>query len=430
MSVDPRIDAFDECLQRVLNGESPEHVLARYPQWAAEFQPMLEAALATRLLRTVQVPKASIARSRARLLNAAQNRKQPKRFGWIFPKFRLGVMSVVLVLVLLFGSISTMAVSAQTLPGDTLYPLKILTEQTRLFFTKDPSQRLNLERAYDRQRIDEVGALIENARSGRVTFAGGLLQFNTDLWLVDDIPVQIVAGTQIIGQLRQGYYVGVEGILQADGIVLAQKIWTREFQVNGVIERLAPDEWQVDDVTFAVGPETALQGLPYLGAQVTVYLAMRPDGTYEAQTITVISPPPASVTPEPSLTPRPSVTPRPTDTNVPVPTRTPKPSETEKPKDDGGDDEQEETDAPEPSETPKPTDDDDDDGDDDDDDGDDDEHEDEEITETPRPTRTPRPTDHDDDDDDDDHEYESGTPTNTGTVYPTRTPRPTDDDDD
>ncbi len=411
MSVAPKIDAFDDCLQRMLNGESLEIVLRRYPQWSDEFRPMLQAVVATRLLRTVHVPNASIARSRSRLLDAARARRQSKPTTRIFPQFKAGLMALVLILVLLFGGLSTIVVSAQTLPGDTLYPVKILSEQTRLFFTRDPSKRLKLERTYDQQRNREVDDLIAKARSEMVTFSGGLLKLDAELWLVDDIRVLIAPGTQVTGELRQGYYVGVKGFLQENGIVLAQKIWTREYEVKGELLKMSEAQWLVGGVSFTVGASTRIQGAPQVGDQVAVYLAMRPDGSLEAQTVTVTSVPSASAAV--SVTPQPTATLQPSQTSAPVPSRTPRPTETEKPAEQGGsDDQNDDHETPDASKTPKPTD--------DEHDDDDDDHETPGYSETPRPTRTPRPTEHDDDHDE--TPEHDPTPTISGTPQPTQTP--------
>ena len=52
--------------------------------------------------------------------------------------------------VLLGGSIASVSAAERSLPGDFLYPVKLVTEQTRLALTKDRTEKLKLK---NRQNI-------------------------------------------------------------------------------------------------------------------------------------------------------------------------------------------------------------------------------------------------------------------------------------
>ncbi len=399
MNEEVKFAAFEECLQRLLSGESLEQVLAAYPQWSVEFRPMLEAALIARHLGdNLQAPKAAMARSRARFLSEAQSRARPRlAFPLLrFPSLARSLAILVLIAALVFGAASTAGVSAEALPGDPLYPMKLLAERTRLLLTKAPTSRLELEKQFDQERAEEVNELIKRSRTTMVNFVGGLLEMQGNEWQVEDIRVEITPGTQIVGDIRVGYHVGVQGVLQADGRVIASRVWSREFDIVGILQQMTPEQWVVSGVPFSITSETIVQGKALVGSRVSVHAVLLLDESLQARLVQVLAPP----APKPTQTLRPTREPKATPTpeisgdhdegdktpeysKTPKPSKTPNPTKTPEPTREG---EHEKT--PEPSKTPKPS-------------------------ETPKPTKTPEPT----------HEGERGE-----TPRPTETPKPTDHD--
>jgi hypothetical protein len=402
MNTDPIASAFDKSLEQILTGHSSlESALESYPQYADELRPMLEAAIAAQMVgEDIEVPIASQASSRTKFLNQAHILAQPKSGLFSSVHLRLGFATLLALLFLVFGSISTIAVSAQALPGDTLYPIKLLGEKTQLLFTQDPNQRLELEKNFDQERAKEINELIQRSRSQTVNFAGELTAVGKNEWLVNGIRVIIAPGTEIVDELVEGLYVGIEGILQDDGVLLVRKVWARDTRIEGLIEAINGDQWTVDGVQVYITPETNIQGLPVVGSRVLIYASTASDGQLTALILQVV---------EVDLQVTDTIQPLSTDTREPKPTNTVKPSKTAEPTDDDADENEGATDTPKPkgddddgedaSKTPKPTDDD------DDDDG----------TDTPKPT-------HDDDDGTDEPN-----PTDDDE---TDTPEPTDDDDD
>jgi hypothetical protein len=421
MFSDPKTTAFEMCLRRLLAGESIEQATVQYPDWAAEFQPMLQAVLAARESGNhPRVPKAALARSRARFLRAARQRQQskPARLGapgsapW---HIALAALSM-LVLLILSGAV-TATLAAQALPGDPLYNLKIFGEQTQLRYTKDPVQRLELQQTFDNKRLEEVDQLIQEERALPVNFVGALVEMGSGTWRVGDINVHLNEQTSLDGELQVGLIVAVDGTLQADGSVVASRIWDRSFVFTGELMRFSTESWYVSGVDILILPQTRIEGLPALGSRLEMLIVQLADERWFARVVNVvwrganpptaaslpvIQPSPTLVQPSPTIEvqPQPSYTPQPTHT--PQPSATPMPSET--PDDDDGLEtprptpEPEATETPKPSKTPEPEDDDD---------------------ETPTPTVTslPSPT-------------QTPTPTPTSTPPPTRTPEPTEEDDE
>jgi hypothetical protein len=389
-----RENAFDQCLQQVLQGASIDDVLKRYPQWAVEFRPMLQAAAAGwDAGQTIQVPLAAQARSRARLLSETRtlSMKPARRFRWGIA--RLAPLALILLLAIFFTGATTIAAAAQSLPGDTLYSLKIFTEKIRLGMVRDPQRRLDLERSFDRQRLEEVDRLISQSRSALVMFAGVFEQTQAGEWIVGDVRLIVDSQTQVSSDVQPGIYVGVQGVLQGDGSVKAERIWGREFELSGTVQEITGETWVVGGVPLVVPAQIAQAGTAQVGSLVRVWVVQMADGSLVARRLELATPPADADQPaaSPEAAPaRPASTED--DRQVELTSvmddeleelKTPEP----KASDDGG-----ETEEPgkthHPEETSKPTDDDEDEpessktsepGDDDD--------------ESPRPTRTERPED-------------------------------------
>jgi hypothetical protein len=281
--------ALEDCLQQMQTGVSLIEALARYPQWAKFLKPRLEAAQAARSLRaTLHVPPAAQSRSRARFLAAAQ---KPARSGFLFsfaPVRRTPMMLLALMLSLLLGAFGTVAASAQSLPGEALYPLKLATENTRLLFTTDPAQRRELAQAFDHNRVQEVYALLQRGRSVRVTFAGALTQSTSGEWQVAGIRLALPSDVLARGEARPGYYVDVVGVPQPDQTVLVEELHLRPVEFSGNLQALFPDHWIVGDVNVDVTPETSVRGSPVIGRVVQVHALVLGDGALQAQVLEVI----------------------------------------------------------------------------------------------------------------------------------------------
>ena len=78
-----------------------------------------------------------------------------------------------LVLFLIIGSISSgwvasVSASMNSLPGDTLYSLKIATERAQLAFTGGANNKAKLQVEFAGRRLEEVSKIVENPSSGNV----------------------------------------------------------------------------------------------------------------------------------------------------------------------------------------------------------------------------------------------------------------------
>lgn len=281
---------FEECLRQIRRGVPLDQVLKPYPEHEARLRPLLEtAALAIAINLQKTVPDKTQAESKNNFLEALAN--PPQAAPWYSPAvlLRSAWSFAVFLIILTAGLVWTGIASAQALPGDSLYPLKITAERTRLLMTNDPVQRLKLQNEFDQERADEVEALFEHNRHTEVAFAGFLTRSPNGGWLVNQVPVILPAVTSRKVTIHEGDYVNVEGVALADGTVMVEWIQFKMSQFNGRIESISAAEWVVSGIHVQVNTNTRLNGDPKVGNIVGIVAAQRANQVLVARSITVIT---------------------------------------------------------------------------------------------------------------------------------------------
>ncbi len=311
-------ELLEECLRQMQSGTTLEEALRSNPQQAAELRPLLEASMAARSLRPGSVPATAQNRSRAQFLTAAAAVRQPARRGLrlSFWPARALVPALILLIVLVSSLFATGFVSAQSLPGDGLYPVKIAVEQARLSLTTDVASRLSLEESFDQRRVMEVAGLLKRGEARSVSFAGFLSRPEINAWRVAGIPIVFSAkvDTPIVSLV--GTYVEVSG-KTSSGQVDVSQVQLRLFHVSGQIEKMNPQLWQVNGVPVKIAPETHILGSPALGRQVQISAIRVATDRLLALAVRFVDQPPAK--PQEILPPAPSATSTVTDV-PPTPT--------------------------------------------------------------------------------------------------------------
>jgi hypothetical protein len=186
MKDDNLTDILSSCLDAIEHGErTVEECLALYPEHRSELQALFSTVAAIREGADF-VPRPGFRQaSRARLLQklgprkraatwqSVRYRRQKTRLVLLKPLAFLRTFVLILLAVFLIGS-GTVYASSDALPGDFLYPLKLSTENVRLFVSSD-TENLSLTVEFVRIRVEEIGALIENGREENLPLAVDLL---------------------------------------------------------------------------------------------------------------------------------------------------------------------------------------------------------------------------------------------------------------
>ena len=203
--------ALDQSLQMLAQGANLAQCLARFPQYADELAPLLEAALVARAGLTPALPKPNLARGKGRFLQAAR-RSEP------WPVFRFAIATALAVVVVTLTGVGLTIASAPALPGDALYPIKLLAAQAELALTFDPTEReaMQHQQADDRRR--EIQLAAAQGRNAQVTFEGVVEEWRGDTLIVSGLSVRAGDVDAQVGDLIQ-----VNATLR-DGEIVAEQI--------------------------------------------------------------------------------------------------------------------------------------------------------------------------------------------------------------
>lgn len=167
---------LDECLERLLvEGRSVEECLAGYPQQAAALEPLLKTAAAARRSLAFKPGHRFKTETRRRLLTMLVEMKEKKAgrrvpfLAKLRPRWAAAVISVVLALLLTGGGLA--AASGGSMPGDTLYPVKLAVERVMLQLTFSPLDKAELYAELADRRVTEIVYLAERGEAQQIEAA-------------------------------------------------------------------------------------------------------------------------------------------------------------------------------------------------------------------------------------------------------------------
>ncbi|MFN8474620.1 MAG: hypothetical protein U0822_20690 [Anaerolineae bacterium] len=248
--------ALDACLLRIRSGEGIEAVLSEYPAQADALRPLIETALAVHTVPAAPAPdpaKRAAYRERfltlaAALLGTADRlsanghvaqEPQPAAAPWyrrayaallaflLTPGYgrRVGIAAAGLAFLFCVATSGVLAVSAESLPGDPLYPVKEVSRSVELALTFTPEAREAVQEKQDTEKQTEIVLLQErSARPSMVAipaFSDVLISVDADgIWTVGRVRVRV--SPDMLASI--GSRVRISGALGADGIVDATQI--------------------------------------------------------------------------------------------------------------------------------------------------------------------------------------------------------------
>ena len=216
------VTALDDCIHRLARGQGVEDCLRIYPQYADELAPMLEAG---QLAKRAQSPQSEIesaqARVRQRFDQALLEPKiiRPTRRRLPLQSVAGWVATFLIVLSLMTGG--TVALAQNSLPGDVLYPVKLLSEDVRLSLS---GQDALLKEQFAQERLKEVSRLLEIGRAVEVMFVGTVEGVVDNQALVDGFVVDLNEAAVDPIDLQTGNRVSVMGRTTENGQLIATSI--------------------------------------------------------------------------------------------------------------------------------------------------------------------------------------------------------------
>lgn len=165
-----RIDEIlDICLDRIIDkGDSIEECLVAYPEYSEELEGLLKASLSVSKASDVIKARSEFERIAKHRLFSALQTNRAKKPGNEIPLWRwqrrMATVFAVLLVMFLIGA-GTVTASADSLPGDALYPVKNATEKIQGFFTFGDGAKANFHMKLAEKRLDEVDMLAKNNRA-------------------------------------------------------------------------------------------------------------------------------------------------------------------------------------------------------------------------------------------------------------------------
>ena len=163
-------EILEECIERVVRGDSIEDCLLVYEKYAEELEPLLRMAAEAKGATEIK-PRPEFRARAAQEFQAALRDLEPAGervrergrgfFGWQ-PRF---VYAVALVLIVLIAGTGTVAGSINSLPDEPLYAVKLATETVQMAFTFSDEGKAELYVKLADKRVDEI---IKMAEKGKV----------------------------------------------------------------------------------------------------------------------------------------------------------------------------------------------------------------------------------------------------------------------
>jgi len=177
-------DIFEECVERLRQGDSIENCLNSYPEVASELQVLLRASLNVNWRASMVQPRPEFkARARAQFIRAQQHAAQAKEVKpklTIFSLQRAWVPALAVVLILVFSSVGTAAAASKAMPDEPLYPAKIATEQVQLTFAFSNEAKAELNVKLAEIRSQEIATMASQGKTEQVIATTERLTQNLD----------------------------------------------------------------------------------------------------------------------------------------------------------------------------------------------------------------------------------------------------------
>jgi hypothetical protein len=231
---------LDESISALQAGVPIEDIMAEVPEYAAELQPMLYAAMLLADPKPELLPETQKETLRNQYLaqvadlpphhpslvekiNATMHvmRKRLTAGALLSDLFTIAI-TVILTLVM---AIAVLSYAAQdSLPGDVLHGIKLATEQTRLALTADTTQKERLRQQFNQGRLDEIQQLVALDRAAIVRFSGTLETKGESLWVIAGLPVFIPDDAQVDNSVREGDTVEIVGLLRSNNVLVADTL--------------------------------------------------------------------------------------------------------------------------------------------------------------------------------------------------------------
>lgn len=178
-------EIFEECLERLNQGESIESCLMSYPEHAADLEILLRTVLNVNWRASMVQPRPEFnARARAQFIGAqhyaAQAHSRETRQPGFFGLHRVLVPTLASVFIILFASVGTAAAASNAMPDEPLYAVKLATEQVQVTLSVSDEAKAELNTKLVETRSQEIAAMATKGKTEQVMIATEVLALNLE----------------------------------------------------------------------------------------------------------------------------------------------------------------------------------------------------------------------------------------------------------
>lgn len=155
-------EILDLCWQKLARGLPIEEILKEYPQFREEIEELITIAREIKQIPKPPFPPSALDTCLLKVGRALQEQKQKYKTSnkWLPPlKNILNPLPVKLILtsfIIIIFFWGSLRLSADTLPGNLLYPLKRLTEKIKVLLVTTAEDKIELHLIYSDKRMQEL----------------------------------------------------------------------------------------------------------------------------------------------------------------------------------------------------------------------------------------------------------------------------------
>jgi hypothetical protein len=154
---------LNDCLERLLQGETIEQCLQDYPQHAQEIEPLLQTAMAAKKTLAIQPSAEFKARARYQLQSVLKEAKPKRGLPFLSWQPRWATALTIGLVFLLAGS-GTVAAAGNSMPDSPLYPVKLAAEQAQLGLTFSDIGKAKLYVELADKRVAEIAYMVNQGK--------------------------------------------------------------------------------------------------------------------------------------------------------------------------------------------------------------------------------------------------------------------------
>jgi hypothetical protein len=176
-------EAFNDCFERLLIGESLDSCLRSYPEHAMELALMLRTAFDVRRRAYPVQPRPEFkywSRVRLQGVQDYMSRQATTEKASPFNFRRTLAISVAGLLVLVLASSGTAAASYEALPDQPLYGVKMAVEQTQLALAVSDLDKAEVYASLAEKRAREIGAMAQQGKADYLVSTSAKMNYQLD----------------------------------------------------------------------------------------------------------------------------------------------------------------------------------------------------------------------------------------------------------